>query len=581
MAAHFFVGLAMLLFMVSYLSYRLENYFEDKFENRWAKELAVVSDYASTLGVGLFSETRADAWAGRTGKLLGLRVTLINSDGKVIGDSRVPLNELEALENHADRPEIVAARNSGFGKSLRFSTTVNLNLLYLAVPFNTAQNQAGFVRIAVPYSEIAETLGEIRMLIWLASGIGLILVIGIGFVSARSMTARLHTMAGAAQQMAQGDFSQKMVTTGGDEISELGEALNQMSSDLEHHVTGIKTERDQLEAILNSMIEGVLVTDEADNVLLTNPSFQKIFHLDKTVAGRSVRELFRDVKLLNAFYECRDHNKSVQVTFELHTPAKKTLQAQIARLGKGQTCSGLLVVFHDLTRLKHLEQVRSDFIANVSHELRTPLTAIKGYIETLIDADTLKREQADMFLAKVQKHTDKMTMLITDLLHLSKLESNDKPTSKEDIDLRQIVQRVAEAFSSIIENGQINLQIDFPEELPAVQGVPAEIETLLQNLIENAIKYGGDKKTIYVSARLQKNEIHVSVRDEGIGIPTEEQPRIFERFYRVDKGRSREMGGTGLGLSIVKHIVQRHGGRIWLESVLGKGATFTFSLPGK
>ncbi len=578
-AAHLFVGASVLLFMAFYLSNRLENFFEGRFENRWRKELALASDYLQTLEPADLAGPAADNWADRTGEVLGVRVTLIDSAGRVVGDSHVAFEELSSVENHASRPEVIRARNAGFGKSRRLSTTVNLDLFYLAVPVKTGAGFSGVLRIAVPSSEIAESLGQIRLFVGFAAAFGLILLFLTGFFISRSMSARLSQVAAAADRMATGDFSSRIVTAGSDEIDQLGNVFNRMRRDLQRYIGDIETERDQLSAILNSMIEGVMVTDGHGTILLTNESFHGIFRFEHDVVGRSTLELFREARLLRALKKCADERVDSEVTFEVLAPVRKTLEAQIAAPGAGHSFDGLVVVFHDVTRLEHLERVRRDFVANVSHELRTPLTAIQGYVETLLDNSGLAPEKGTAFLQTVLRHTRRMTKLVSDLLHLSRLESTDSGPQKETVSLVMAVNVVKDSLAGLLQEQKVNLALALPEDLPSVLGTSSELETVLQNLLENAVKYGRPEAEVKISAEALENEVRVSVSDNGIGIPSEDQTRIFERFYRVDKGRSRELGGTGLGLSIVKHVIEQHGGRVWVESVQGQGSTFTFTLP--
>ncbi|MFQ5754440.1 MAG: ATP-binding protein, partial [bacterium] len=422
-------------------------------------------------------------------------------------------------------------------------------------------------------------ISEINRMIWFAGGLGFILIIIVGFIISNSLTVRLNKMAGTARRFATGDFAIKIKSISKDELGDLSVALNRMAEDLQSYIMQLKQERDQLEAILNSMVEGVMVTDLSGNIVLSNHSFQNIFNLPAPINKRSITEVFRDAHLLEAIESAMAQKEDRFETIELVSPFRKSLEAHIAILGSKENSLGTVVVFHDVTQLAHLEKVRRDFVANVSHELRTPLTAIKGYAETVLENGTLPQNKAKEFLKTILRHTNRMSKLVVDLLTLSKLESVDSEDYLLDTNLSQIIFRVVDNFKNEIDKSKVELNLNVPENLPKVKGVVSEIETALENLLDNAFKYGSKGKEISISVKESQSEVQVEVTDQGMGIPVEHQPRIFERFYRVDKGRSRELGGTGLGLSIVKHIVQRHSGRIWVESEVGKGTTFSFTLP--
>lgn len=576
MAAHLLVGSMMLVFMVVYLRSGLEKYFEARFDNRWKTELMLLKEYVQVQSFPTMSD--ADAWADVTGKIINARVTIINNHGKVLGDSEVRLSYLGEVENHSDRPEVIQALKKGFGESRRFSSTIDMDLVYFAAPFRSRENSQGIIRIAVPVSEIEDSLSQIHRLIWLAVGLGFVLVLLSGFFISNSMTRHMKSMAIAANKIAKGDFSTKVTLKTNDELAELGLAFNRMSKELQKYVTQITYERDQLRAIVHSMVEGVMVMDLSGKIILTNRSFMRMFSLTEPVIGKLQDEIFRDVELLEALERATQTKKDGIVVIEVSSPFRRSLEAHITILGLREKPSGTVVVFHDITQLQHLEQVRRDFVANVSHELRTPLTAIKGYAETLLENGAMKKTKAMDFLQTIVRHSDRMSKLVDDLLSLSKLESVDAEIEFRRLNLGEVISKVIESFKKINEKAELEFVVDVPKSLPAVKGIESEIENVLENLIDNAIKYGGSGKEITITARDVGMEVQVDVSDKGIGIPIDDQPRIFERFYRVDKGRSRALGGTGLGLSIVKHILHRHGGKVWVESKVGEGSIFRFTL---
>jgi two-component system phosphate regulon sensor histidine kinase PhoR len=574
---HLVVGGLVLLFVFFYLRSVLTSQFEERFESRLKKELALATSQFSKIASGKMSAQDIDVWADEVGAALDVRVTIIDSSGKVLGDSVIDSDEIRELEDHGDRPEVIDAIQHGYGRSRRFSATMGLDLFYFAQSVHSA-SPVTVVRLAVLADEVEQSLVEIRRLIWISGGVGFALVIIVGLITSRSIASRMEEMTEAAERFAQGDFTSKITLQRNDELANLGGALNRMASDLKSSIGQITRERDQLQAILNSMVEGVLVTDINGFIILFNRSFLSIFKYAENIVGKPTRDILRNIQFQAAIERALKERKDVIESIEIMRPARKFLEAYVTIMGAREKPSGLVVVFHDVTQLRHLEQVRRDFVANVSHELRTPLTAIKGYAETLLDGGVQQVKSED-FLRTIVKHSDRMSKLVEDLLILSRLESIQKEEQPGALDLKQIIPVIANSFKGMEKNNGLQIIIEVPRDLAKVKGLHSEIETVVQNLIDNAIKYGAQGKEVKISAVNLDDEVQVSIADKGMGIPIEEQPRIFERFYRVDKGRSRALGGTGLGLSIVKHIILRHHGRLWVDSSVGKGATFSFTLP--
>lgn len=570
---------SILLFMALYLNARLESYFYQRFEDNWQRELLLAKEYVAAKDLQNLTMPEADRLADAIGKILQIRVTLIERGGRVVGDSEVDFDELLELDDQSRYPEILHATEDGFGKSIRFSLIENLNLVYFAVQVGDTRDPKGFVRIAVPVSDVEESLAEINQLIWLAAGLGFILVVIIGFFVSNQAIRRLQEMTAAAKRFARGNFSGKIHLSAQDELSDLGAALNHMSEDLEKNLNNITHERDKMEAILHSMVEGVLVTDRAGNILLVNPSFQKIFQLAPPFDHTALKDVIRNVQLLSAIERAMAGRHDLVEEIEVMTPQRKQLEAHITIMGSKLSPSGAVVVFHDTSQVKHLEHVRRDFVANVSHELQTPLTAIKGYAETLFENGKLKKQQSREFLQIILRHTDRMSKLVKDLLILSRLESEEFRSHPERVQLRNLILQAVKSYDGLKTESEVKLNLHIPENLPPVLGVVPDVETVLHNLIDNAFKYGAGGKEIIIQAREINSAVQVDVIDKGMGIPSEDQGRIFERFYRVDKGRSRALGGTGLGLAIVKHIIQKLGGQVWVQSEPGRGATFSFTLP--
>jgi len=363
--------------------------------------------------------------------------------------------------------------------------------------------------------------------------------------------------------------------------------LGEMTSRMENTIQEVSIEKDYLQTILKGMSEGVLVVDERGRIRMVNEVLRKLFPLPPEVLDKTLLELIRNAELEEAIREAIRNGKGS--AFELTLPSfpERTFEVNVAGIlpsseripPEGRSMEGAIAVFHDISRLKELEKVRQDFVANVSHELRTPLTTIKGYAETLLEG-ALKEDVAFKFTQIIKKHADRLTKIVEDLLMLSRIESKEFHLNQETLPLQDLINDVFDYVREAAEKKKISIDRNEPFPLLNIAVDRNYLEQVLINLIDNAIKYTPDAGRIVISAvEKDGNEIEFSVCDNGMGIPKEDLPRIFERFYRVDKGRSQESGGTGLGLSIVKHLVQAHGGRIWVESRLGEGSTFHFTLP--
>ncbi|MFQ5604799.1 MAG: ATP-binding protein [bacterium] len=567
-----------LIFVMRFLSARLETYFQQRFENRWQRELLLVKKFVEATDFTRLTVKQVDQMADQIGQVLGMRVTLISFNGVVLGDSEVAFEILDEIENHGGRPEVLQAQKEGFGKSVRSSTTIHIDLVYLAVPFNIDEDSQGIIRVAVPVSEIQESLEEIHQILWLAATIAFTMVLIFGFVISRTTMWRLQEMARAAQRFARGDFSKKIVTHGQDELSDLGFTLNQMADDLQTNLAQITNQRNWLKTILDSMVEGVLVLDLSGKILLANQAFYSLFQISQSLVDKPIHGFIRNQPLLDAIQVALNSLPESGDEIELLDFYQKKINVHISVMHTADKPDGVVLVFHDITRLQHLEEVRRDFVANVSHELQTPLTTIKGFAETLLDSPDITKNQSQNFLEKILRSTNRMSKLVRDLLLLSKSESELMSAGLSAVDLAEIISSVARNYDKTAADLNVKLVLEIPANLPQVSAVAADVETVLGNLLDNAFHYGASGGKITVTVSELPDEVKVDVIDYGAGILVEEQSRIFERFYRVDKGRSRALGGTGLGLSIVKHIVQRFGGRVLVESEIGKGAKFSFTL---
>jgi len=420
----------------------------------------------------------------------------------------------------------------------------------------------------------------------LASFIGVLISGFIAFFFLRVLIRPIRRITELAFQFTPESKTEKVFPD--DELVNLSKAIREMGNQLQKKIVEISQEKEYLQAVLRGMIEGVLVVDEKGRIRMINEALQDLFALPSDVADKFPLEVIRNAQLESTIREVVQEGRNL--AFEMDVPGvdKKIFEVNIVPILGGPVAgsvdrkvSGAIAVFHDITRLKELEKIRQDFVANVSHELRTPLTTIKGYVETLLEG-ALKEEVAPQFLQIINRHTDRLTKIVEDLLALSRIESREFRLQLEGISLAELIDDALDFVKGAADRNKISIsRADLPGPI-LIQGDRNHLEQVLTNLLDNAIKYGHEGGRVTVSAiETDQKEVRIAVQDDGMGIPKEDLHRIFERFYRVDKGRSKELGGTGLGLSIVKHIVQAHGGRVWATSEPGKGSTFHCTLPIK
>ena len=501
-------------------------------------------------------------WAPR----VGLRITIIAGDGTVVAESDKPLSQ---LDNHLYRPEVQSALANGVGSVTRPSDTIHVDLLYVAV----RESPARIVRVALPLHEVANTIRHVRRTVAGASAIVGLIALPLIFWLAQRTSAPIDSMRRMATRVAAGDFTGRAPDHVAGEVGELAGALNEMSSQLEARLRELTSEKAHLAGILAGMTEGVLVVDAAGKLRLLNAALRQAFNLTDEALGKTVLEVFRDAglaELITGAPAARELN--------FLQPAGRVFTVQAGRLTNE---TGVVVVFHDITRLKQLENIRKDFVANVSHELRTPLSIIKGYVETLLEEPPADAVTSRQFLETIQRHSRRLESLIGDLLSISALESQQAHLHVAPVSLLATASAVVEELSQLARDKKIAVVLEMPADLPAVPADAQRLHQIFVNLLDNAIKYTPAGGQVRITAAQKNDWVEVCVADNGPGIAVEHVSRIFERFYRVDKARSRELGGTGLGLAIVKHIIQAHAGKVWVESELGKGSRFYFTLPAE
>ena len=570
---HFFYYLLIILLIVPSLlffaSREIENYFFKTIEDNLQHQTELLSEIFKKV---LPSEKieKIDALAKRIGKTIDTRITIIAMDGQVLGDSE---KDPRKMENHLSRPEVEQALEEGRGKSIRYSTTLKEEMFYFAflVKEEGKSSGIGIVRVSLSLSQIKAFIGNVNSKIIYLALILTAFVLLLSFFSAKRITKPIKEIVFTTKKIAKGNFKSRISVESKDEIGELSFALNQMASELQRLFTALSVERGKLQKILQTMVEGVVVLDSQKRIIISNRSFKKICGFSSSIIGKPYWEVLRNVdveELIERAFKGEDSKTS-----EIHHQDKIFL-VNATLLSKIKE-KELLIVFHNITEIKQLGKVKADFVANVSHELRTPLTAIKGFVETL-EEDANKEQKH--FLEIIKKHTDRLINLVSDLLLLSKIEERGKKLEVENVDLQGILEDILKIFRSKLKKKNLKLKLIISQRPLLVKADSFLIEQLFINLIDNAIKYTREGE-IRVEIISQNQKVKIKVSDTGIGIPEEHINRIFERFYVVDKARSRQLGGTGLGLSIVKHIVLLHNGEISVESKLGKGTTFIVLLP--
>jgi two-component system phosphate regulon sensor histidine kinase PhoR len=552
-------------------------------------ERAAIEQLKSIAGIGLahapvlsslppFKTDEIDglhAWVNQM-QASGVRVTVITSQGLVLADSQ---SDPQTMENHSNRPEVIDALAQGVGHSVRHSVTINRDLVYYAVRQQTAAGQPVLLRFSLPFEGVASAVSEFRKTLWLASLLLLAILGSLTLLVSRGFTNRVDRLTAFSKRVAEGDFHAEPVGGSGDALDSLGSSLNQTAGRLNQMIRTVTEERNLSSAILGSMVEGVAVVNANERVLFSNPSFASILGLDvPPQPGSGLVEVIRQTELIEAVRKVLAGEQRVESEIVTGTLRQHFFAATVAAVRTTQA-NGAVVVLHDITDLRKLERVRRDFVANVSHEFRTPLTAIQGFSETLLAGAMNDPQNRDRFLGIIVEHSRRLARLTEDLLMLSKMDADRLELEIRRLPVEQLVSSCIETSQPRAIEKDLRLSVNMAKNIPDIAGDRRRLTEVLQNLLDNAIQYTPSGGQIMVSAETKDGEVVFTVSDTGIGIPEADQPRIFERFYRVDVARSREVGGTGLGLSIAKHLMEAHNGKLWVESEVGQGSQFHFSVP--
>ena len=560
-----------------YFSHELSAFFEnevaDELTARTRLVQALVAPHLAPLNAAA-----VDDLCKRSGADSNTRYTVILPSGVVVGDTwENPAN----MDNHAARPEVAGALARGVESSRRFSATLQRNVLYVATAIHDQGRPVAVVRAAIPLSRVEEELARVRSRF---VGIGA-LIAGLALAVTLALSQRygrkVRELQEAAARLAEGDLSQRLPAPDSEELAGLAESFNRMAAQIESRMQEVVRQRNQLEGVLSSMQEGVIAVDPEERVLSLNPAAARWFDLPlERARGRSLQEVVRNLAIQKFVARSLKSREPAEEDMAVFQNGERILNVRSTPLqGAGSGTFGSLIVFNDVTQLRRLEDMRRDFVANVSHELKTPLTAIKGFVETLHQGQA-DPEEARRFLGIIAKHVDRLNVIIEDLLMLSRIEDES-----ERAEIKRVSVRLHDVFANAVqicrpaaEAKAIRIRVAGDETLTASVD-PVLLEQAVVNLLDNAVKYSDPEREVEISGRAAEREILIHVRDQGVGIERRHLPRLFERFYRVDKARSRAVGGTGLGLSIVKHIAQAHGGHVSVESTVGEGSRFTIHLP--
>jgi two-component system phosphate regulon sensor histidine kinase PhoR len=575
--------LALLLSVLVAVDFFAERALRTEYERKALAELSAVARVAQSEPLRLPSGDAASPsdlaslrdWVTRLAAS-GVRVTVIAADGKVVADSE---SNPAAMENHATRPEVRDALARGEGRSNRRSVTLNRELIYYAVRQSLPGEAPVVLRFALPLEAGNEALGSFRRSLWLASLVILLLAGAVSLLVSRGFTGRVERLNEFSRRVAEGDFRPMPSDGSGDALQTLCSSLNQTAARLDRTIRTLTEERNLSSAILGSMVEGVAVVSAAERLVFANPGFAEILGLDTPPEpGKGLVEIVRQTELIEAVRRVLHGEPRVEAEIVTGTLRQHFFAATVAAVHAGET-TGAVVVLHDVTDLRKLERVRRDFVANVSHEFKTPLTAIQGFAETLLGGAIDDPQNRGRFLEIILEHSRRLARLTDDLLKLSQMDADRLELDVRGVEVAQLVESCVETSQHRAVERNLRISVELTGGLPNVAGDRRRLAEVLQNLLDNAIQYTLPGGQIRVTALVVDDDVVFTVSDTGIGIPKADQPRIFERFYRVDVARSREAGGTGLGLAIAKHLVEVHGGRLWVDSEIGQGSHFHFSIP--
>jgi len=562
------VALAPALVLETQLRLRLEQRIEAELL-RHARSIEVML----SAGPGLDTVVEVDALADRLGHSTTGRVTLIALDGEVLGDSEQSLEQLEVLENHGKRPEVLAAYAHGHGVSRRYSTTLSTEMLYVAVPLVRDGQHAGVVRVSTPLSEVDQAIGQLRLLLMVVGALGLVLAVVVSGVASQVLTRQLRQLLSRVRGVRDGPRVGGHSEPPADDLGSLAGSFNQLAKELDRAISELAHERDRLQTILQGMTGAVVALDGDKLVTLVNEAGLALLDLDEPPIGEALTAVVDVPALADLIARARDRSAPA---VEFDTPGDPPRRV-LARAAPLKVTGGTVLVMQDVTEMRRLENIRRDFVANVSHELRTPVSVIRANAETLL-AGALEEPGGREFLAAIERNADRLTALIADLLDLSRIEAGSYRLETEPVDLTEAFARAIDAVAEVRARRDVDITMDLDGKL-RVQADPGGLDQILLNLLDNAVKYCALGGRVELRAAAGEKVARIEVHDDGPGIEERYRERIFERFFRVDKGRSRDAGGTGLGLAIVKHLTDAMDGAVGVMAGTGQGTVFWVELP--
>lgn len=586
LASYFLISLIIVLILGIVFSWFVRDFYLDTLKERLSEEAYITGELLKPFLPEDESKQPSLSELKDTTYILkektNARITLISPNGIVWSDTEA---DTAYMENHLERPEIQQLYSNQKGHTIRYSDTLNTDMFYVAVPVEDEENLLGFLRLALPLSALERTLGQIRLvLVGVALG-ALAIASVLGHRLATTLTVPLRNIAQMAERISRGNLESRIQIDSNDETGSLSNSINRMARSLEQQWQEISMHKEQLETVLNSMVDGIIVFDEENRAIMANPAAEKLFNItSEQLLQHHDLEIIRNLELHRYISWVSQEQKLSEMEIETDYPQKMTLKVSLIPLNiKRENKSGVLTVFQNITELRRLEKVRSDFAANVSHELKTPLTSIRGFAETLKNEVQTDPETFRHFSEIIFREATQLQTLIEDIMRLSQLESGKIELNFELVEIQSLIHDLLHHFEDQLNEFQVSVETQ--STLPSIRADYNLLFQALANILDNAIKYTAPEGQIKIGATEEKspyeegNWVRIYVADTGIGIPREAQARIFERFYRVDRDRSRKKGGTGLGLAIVKHLIELHQGKLEVESKEGKGTRISIIVP--
>ncbi len=558
-ASYLFVVAVTLLFTGVFLSHRLQRTFLSHLEQSLATEAKLIAQVIPS------KKSELQGWIQTEGNQIACRITVIGPDGTVRADSERTAEEVRRMDNHAGRPEVRAALASGVGESMRHSATLDEDMMYVALPLSLGQ---GVIRLALPLTDVHQRIATFQKDLLKAGAAAVLVAFFVAWITMRKISRPLRDLLASTGAQPQ------------DELGHLARTYSEMAARIEEKVRDLSRERTQLGAILSTLVESIVAIDHQGKLLFLNPAARKLFGVPAgEIKGRPFLEVLRQSPLNAVLTQTLADHHAVKKEITLHAPEEHIVSIHALPVDYGEGQTGVLAALHDIAELRKLENLRREFVANVSHELKTPLTSIKGYVETLLEGAINDPKHNKAFLETIREHTNNLSRLIDDVLDLSAIEAERVMYRFEPIGVKEVVDRIVKAMEPMAKGKKVTIVTELPNGLPKVRADREKLAQVVMNLIDNAIKFNKAGGRVKISAETNGKELRLQVEDTGRGIPAEDLPRVFERFYRGDKSHSRQVPGTGLGLAIVKHLVEAHQGTVIAQSTPGQGSTFQFTLP--